>query len=171
MANTNAYFDFPRIAAGAFDISTATKAVILQGLVDPTDGSSAITPNCPTGNYTFKSFKGITHISMGMCSKCLDVTRWLYEARPTEGSNTIVYGEFKKTNQTIEYNLFLPADKPLSDDMPYLWTSVGGGILDNITTAASPAYAPHVFLNATTLDGWDWLMASGDLDESFRAAV
>ncbi|KAJ4407326.1 hypothetical protein N0V91_003910 [Didymella pomorum] len=108
---------------------------------------------------------------MGMCSKCLDVTRWLYEARPTEGSNTTVYGEFKKTNQTIEYNLFLPADKPLSDDMPYLWTSVGGGILDNITTAASPAYAPHVFLNATTLDGWDWLMASGDLDESFRAAV
>lgn len=171
VANTNAYFDFPRIAAGSFDISMATKAAILQGLVDPTDERSSITPDCPTGNCTFDSYDGITHSSMAMCKKCLDVTRWLYEARPNEGSNMTVYGDSEKMNGSVEYNLFLPADKPLSEDMPYLWTSVGGAIVDNITTTSHMAYAPHVFLNATTLEGWDWLLASGDVDDSFRAAV
>lgn len=152
VANTNDYFDFPRIAAGSFDISMATKAAILQGLVDPADERSAITPDCPTGNCTFKSYNGITHSSMGMCKKCLDATRWLYEARPNEGSNTTVYGD-PKMDGSVEYNLFLPADKPLADDMPFLWTSVGGAIVDNMTTPTSMSYAPHKFLNATTLEG------------------
>lgn len=170
VANTNDYFDFPRIAAGSFDISMATKAAILQGLVDPADERSAITPDCPTGNCTFRSYNGITHSSMGMCRKCLDVTRWLYEARPNEGSNTTVYGD-PKIDGSIEYNLFLPADRPLADDMPFLWTSVGGAIVDNMTTSDSMSYAPHTFLNATTLQGWDWLLAKDGLDDSFRAAV
>ncbi|KAF3035961.1 hypothetical protein E8E12_006950 [Didymella heteroderae] len=170
VANTNSYFDFPRIASGAFDLGLDTKAAILQALANPTSDRSAITADCPTGNCTFKTYNGITHSSMAMCKKCVDITRWLYEARPNEGGNTTVYGS-DKMDGSVEYNLFLPADKPLADDMPFLWTSVGGAVVQNDTLPSHMAYAPNKFLNATTLEGWDWLLARGNLYDSFRAAV
>lgn len=106
---------------------------------------------------------------MGMCKKCVDITGWLYEAQPTE-SNTTASG-MEKASGITEYNLFLPADKPLSDDMPYLWTSVGGALVSNDTLTSEMAYAPSLFLNATTSKGWIWLLERGGLDDSFLAAA
>jgi hypothetical protein len=56
-----------------------TKVAILDGLVNPNTTRSEITPGCNTGNCLFPSYNGVTHSSVGMCKKCVDITPWVSE--------------------------------------------------------------------------------------------
>ncbi|KAH9997171.1 hypothetical protein F4779DRAFT_606579 [Xylariaceae sp. FL0662B] len=54
-------------------LSTPMKGVVANGFSSNVE-SSAVNPTCPTGNCTFPATNGITHSSMGLCSRCLDIT-------------------------------------------------------------------------------------------------
>jgi len=41
----------------------------------------------------------------------------------------------------------------------------------NGTLTSEMAYAPNLFLNATTSEGWNWLLKKPDLDDTSLAAV
>ncbi|KAI4685087.1 hypothetical protein J4E81_008899 [Alternaria sp. BMP 2799] len=60
------------------DIST--KIALVRGLADPNGTSSDITPDCSTGNCDFPSYQGVTHSSIAICKKCVDVTSLISEA-------------------------------------------------------------------------------------------
>lgn len=59
----------------------STKVAILDGLISSNTTKFALTPDCSTGNCTFPSYNGISHSSIGMCRKCVDVTPWLVEEK------------------------------------------------------------------------------------------
>ena len=168
--NDRGLWDWPRTKPGYFDLDLETKAAVLQGLANPTGNGSALTANCPTGNCTFPSHNGITHSSIGLCKKCIDVSASLYEVI---SSGFAASGQ-ALDNDTVQYNLFLPADN--SDDSP-IWVSVGGGTSRGIFTSFEDyAGMPNLFLNTTAtavpgVYGLDWLIANMQPEESFLAAL
>ncbi|KAK4442802.1 hypothetical protein QBC34DRAFT_363084 [Podospora aff. communis PSN243] len=67
--------DTYRIAAGMWELTVGMKAAILQGLTNPESQDVGVKAACPTGNCTFPDFgTGVTHASIGMCSKCVDMS-------------------------------------------------------------------------------------------------
>ncbi|KAJ8106623.1 hypothetical protein OPT61_g9414 [Boeremia exigua] len=60
-----------------WDVDMDTKVAILDGLTNSNTKRFEISPSCSTGNCTFPSYKGITHSSVGICKKCVDVTPWV----------------------------------------------------------------------------------------------
>lgn len=64
------------------------KAAFVGGLTNTGTTSSSVSFQCPTGNCTFSVFDGITHSSIGYCSKCEDVTSTIVESgAPTWNSS------------------------------------------------------------------------------------
>jgi hypothetical protein len=62
-----------RIAAGQWEVTVDMKGTMVQGLTNPASQDLAIKAFCPTGNCTFPNYgTGVTHSSIGMCSKCRD---------------------------------------------------------------------------------------------------
>jgi hypothetical protein len=57
-----------------WDMDMNTKIAILNGLANPNTTRSEITPDCNTGNCLFPPYNGITHSSVGLCKKCVDIT-------------------------------------------------------------------------------------------------
>ncbi|KAK3935143.1 hypothetical protein QBC46DRAFT_398210 [Diplogelasinospora grovesii] len=62
-----------RFAAGLWEIEVDMKGTMIQGLTNPKGNDSAILPSCPSGNCTDYG-TGVTHASIGLCSKCIDTT-------------------------------------------------------------------------------------------------
>ncbi|KAJ5063990.1 hypothetical protein J3E74DRAFT_415127 [Bipolaris maydis] len=61
------------------DLDMDTKVAILDGLVNPNTTRSDIIPSCSTGNCTFPSRNRVTHSSVGLCRKCVDISDRLAE--------------------------------------------------------------------------------------------
>ncbi|KAI1196960.1 hypothetical protein F5X97DRAFT_324884 [Nemania serpens] len=60
-------------------IITPMKGAIINGLTtsDPTNGFVGF--DCPSGDCTFPSYDGVTHSSIGFCSRCTDITASIRE--------------------------------------------------------------------------------------------
>ncbi|KAL0930142.1 uncharacterized protein CTRU02_214962 [Colletotrichum truncatum] len=75
-----------RLGAGRWDIEVDMKAAMIQALTFPSGKDSAVSYHCPSGNCTFPDQgTGVTHASIGLCSKCLDTTDFV--SGPDDGGN------------------------------------------------------------------------------------
>ncbi|KAF4635289.1 hypothetical protein G7Y89_g2805 [Cudoniella acicularis] len=62
------------------------RASFINGLIDPeASRSSVAATGCITGNCTFPTFDGITHSSLGLCSRCVDTTSQIREGKTDTG--------------------------------------------------------------------------------------
>lgn len=91
-----------RINVPHWDMDMDTKVAILDGLANPNTTRSEVTPGCNTGNCIFPSYNGVTHSSVGMCKKCVDITPWVTELE------TLFYHPNGTRTSSSEQNLVLP---------------------------------------------------------------
>jgi hypothetical protein len=47
---------------------------LIDSLAHLVESTSRIVTNCPSGNCTFPDFAGISHSSIGICTRCKDIT-------------------------------------------------------------------------------------------------
>ncbi|KAF2849956.1 hypothetical protein T440DRAFT_508432 [Plenodomus tracheiphilus IPT5] len=80
-------FNLARFDAAHWDMDIDTKIALLDGLANPNTTRSEITPGCSTGNCLFPSYNGVTHSSVGICKKCVDITPWVTEAVRVDNSS------------------------------------------------------------------------------------
>ncbi|KAK4465422.1 hypothetical protein QBC42DRAFT_313760 [Cladorrhinum samala] len=67
--------EYFRINAGSWEASVDMKGTMLAGLTNPLSNDLEVKPFCPSGNCTFTDYgTGVTHASLGLCSKCRDAT-------------------------------------------------------------------------------------------------
>ncbi|KAK4113350.1 hypothetical protein N656DRAFT_681462, partial [Canariomyces notabilis] len=105
-----------RVAAGAWEVTVDMKGVMVQGLTNPSSQDLAIKPFCPTGNCTFPDYgTGVTHSTIGMCSKCRDITADV-EGPDESGNVTLSLGENQDPLWIALYGLQLGV-------MPFLSTT------------------------------------------------
>jgi hypothetical protein len=84
------------VSTSVLDMDLESKVAVLDGLVNPNTTRSEIMPGCNTGNCLFPSYNGVTHSSVGMCKKCVDITPWLSELETVfqhPDEITYVYGD------------------------------------------------------------------------------
>ncbi|KAI9776888.1 MAG: hypothetical protein M1839_009336 [Geoglossum umbratile] len=69
-------------------IDLGMRGAVINRLANLRGNDSTISATCPTGNCTFTSYNGITHSSIGFCSKCMDSTLQIRETArsPLPGS-------------------------------------------------------------------------------------
>ncbi|CAN8105557.1 unnamed protein product [Discula destructiva] len=81
---TSAYY---RVGAGLYELEVDMKSRMIKGLTEsPDSASTGVDVNCKTGNCTWPDYgTGVTHASIGLCSKCLDTTDFVSE--PQLGNN------------------------------------------------------------------------------------
>lgn len=73
---------------GSVPDGSMTAALYLGLLNPPTNASSSITFDCPTGNCTFAASDGASYSSLAMCSRCSDISHTIHNASTMEqGSN------------------------------------------------------------------------------------
>lgn len=62
-----------------YKLSHGMKNAMVQGLADPQSYKPITTWSWPSGNCTFPDHgTGVTHASIGLCSKCIDTTSRIY---------------------------------------------------------------------------------------------
>ncbi|KAF4810793.1 hypothetical protein CGCSCA5_v010440 [Colletotrichum siamense] len=72
---SSAYY---RVGAGSYEIEVDMKSTMIQGITDPNSQYSNVQVSCPSGNCTWPDYgTGVTHASIGMCSKCIDTTSFV----------------------------------------------------------------------------------------------
>ncbi|MBE3042248.1 hypothetical protein IMZ48_06650, partial [Candidatus Bathyarchaeota archaeon] len=68
---------------GEMNFQPESHLALLSGILGPPSPSlsSALDFTCPTGNCTFPAFNDITYSSLGICSRCEDVTASIRESK------------------------------------------------------------------------------------------
>jgi hypothetical protein len=75
-----------RIGAGSFQVETDMKGAMISGLTNPDGKDNEVQASCASSNCTWEDHgTGVTHASIGLCSACLDTTR--YVRGPDKGDN------------------------------------------------------------------------------------
>ncbi|KAF9878892.1 hypothetical protein CkaCkLH20_03792 [Colletotrichum karsti] len=75
-----------RVGAGSYELEVDMKSTMIQGITDPGSQDSNVQVVCPSGNCTWSDWgTGVTHASIGMCSKCIDTTEFV--SKPNLGGN------------------------------------------------------------------------------------
>ncbi|KAK1978592.1 hypothetical protein LZ30DRAFT_598818 [Colletotrichum cereale] len=83
---SSAYY---RVGAGMYELEVDMKAAMIKGITDPASQDSEVKVGCSSGNCTWSDWgTGVTHASIGMCSSCLDTTRFVSPPQ-TEGNLTL----------------------------------------------------------------------------------
>ncbi|CAM1500588.1 Fc.00g097500.m01.CDS01 [Cosmosporella sp. VM-42] len=137
---------------GMWDIKYAARSLFYSAILDPESSNSIITPSCSTGNCTFPSWGpvpgqedlNVTHASVGICSKCTDVTELI-----TRHNGTIVKHRLTPTRFTLPNGMAIEAGDGKN------WTFVQG--YGNLSWAESviprdkAAYFEYAFTNITVL--------------------
>ena len=62
-------------------LDSSTKARIVGAFGSPSSTRPTFLQNCTTGNCTFESLNGITHVTSGFCSRCVETTNLLVQER------------------------------------------------------------------------------------------
>ena len=65
---------------GISDLDVDTKVALIDGLANPGADRSRVFPDCTTGNCSFQSYSGVTHTSVGLCKRCIDITSLVSES-------------------------------------------------------------------------------------------
>ncbi|CAO2655539.1 Nn.00g043420.m01.CDS01 [Neocucurbitaria sp. VM-36] len=157
IARWMSHHNTPRLGSAHWDLDLETKAAILDGLANPNTTRSAISPVCSTGNCSFPSYDGVTHSSVGLCKKCVNITPWLTEAH--NKSSNVVDQNGNPDQNSYDFNLIL------SDGY-----GVGGGRLTFNYTPGDFA-VPTTPLRISNGVGWESLLGHPVFDESFKAAL
>ncbi|KAK1589831.1 uncharacterized protein LY79DRAFT_556412 [Colletotrichum navitas] len=80
---SSAYY---RVAAGMYQPEVDMKSAMIKGITDPGSQDNQVKVGCVSGNCTWPDWgTGITHSSIGMCSSCLDTTKFV--SPPDSGGN------------------------------------------------------------------------------------
>ncbi|KAK1957292.1 hypothetical protein LY78DRAFT_663757 [Colletotrichum sublineola] len=67
-----------RVGAGMYELEVDMKSAMINGMTDPGSKDNDVTVVCPSGNCTWPDWgTGVTHASIGMCSSCLDTTKFV----------------------------------------------------------------------------------------------
>ncbi|KAK2041760.1 hypothetical protein LZ31DRAFT_527457 [Colletotrichum somersetense] len=75
-----------RVGAGMYDLEVDMKSAMIKGITDPASQDNDVKVGCPSGNCTWPDWgTGVTHASIGMCSRCLDTTKFV--SPPGRGGN------------------------------------------------------------------------------------
>lgn len=72
-----------RQGPGIFQIDYATKGAVINGVANPGINVQPLV-DCSTGNCTFPPLEGITHSSLGVCTRCMDVASQIVEETDDE---------------------------------------------------------------------------------------
>jgi hypothetical protein len=78
------------IMDSAWNLDSSTKTRIISALGSRDVTRPNFVQNCPTGNCTFSPVNGVTHVTSGFCSRCVETTKTLRYER-----------DFKLRNSTI----------------------------------------------------------------------
>jgi hypothetical protein len=70
-----------RIDVPHWEMDMDTKVAIMDGLANPNTTRSRITPECSAGKCSFPVHNGVTHSSVGMRSKCVNIATWVSEVQ------------------------------------------------------------------------------------------
>ncbi|KAK6222498.1 hypothetical protein QIS74_04200 [Colletotrichum tabaci] len=80
---SSAYY---RVGAGMYEIEVDMKSAMIKGITDPASQDSNVQVACPSGNCSWPDWgTGVTHASIGVCSRCIDITSFV--SPPNEGGN------------------------------------------------------------------------------------
>lgn len=81
---SSAYY---RIGAGSYELEVDMKSAMIKGLTEQAgSNNNGVDVSCQTGNCTWPDYgTGVTHASIGLCSKCLDTTDFV--SGPNLGGN------------------------------------------------------------------------------------
>ncbi|KAK1996996.1 hypothetical protein LX36DRAFT_91679 [Colletotrichum falcatum] len=80
---SSAYY---RIGAGIYELEVDMKTAMIKGMTDPGSRDNEVQVGCVSGNCTWPDHgTGVTHASIGMCSRCLDTTSFV--SLPETGGN------------------------------------------------------------------------------------
>lgn len=67
-----------RVGAGSFEMETDMKGAMIQGLTNPNGKDNEVDVSCPSSNCTWEDYgTGTTHASIGLCSACMDTTKYV----------------------------------------------------------------------------------------------
>jgi hypothetical protein len=172
-------FNLAQIAVPHYDLDMDTKVAILDGLANPKTTRSNTAPSCISGNCSFPSYNGVTHSSIGMCRKCVNITPWVAEVRNSSvtGNKTVSRGHY----------LVLPDEtgvggQPTPDTIlsisgfgiqayPDFPSAVDGAFDNSLTDAFDDTFKTiskisifNVSVISLTLDGCGWVEDDGSLD-------
>lgn len=88
-----------------YELGVVAKITALKGLVNPRGNDTAISVGCRSGECTFEELNGITHSTIGVCSKCIDTSLLVTEITAPV--------ELNPTNATFSSNeTTLPSNGP-----------------------------------------------------------
>ena len=95
---------------------------IINSLANPNQNQTTLVNGCSTGNCTFPMTNGVTHSTIGMCSKCIDITSEL------QGNGT----QASLAGPSINYNTLPYVDMTLPNDLLLQsgWGDGRGGVLN-----------------------------------------
>ncbi|KAK4185690.1 hypothetical protein QBC35DRAFT_476103 [Podospora australis] len=118
------------------ELNPLTFSALLSGLsdLDNVSKSSGLDLQCPTGNCTFREFDGMTYSTLGICSKCEDITHLIQEIHECPMGGVDCH---------YEYKLNYPFGSPVS-----IALKEGGNILHVNSSISHPF---NVFINTTIL--------------------
>jgi hypothetical protein len=127
-----------RIGSGLYELGYFMKAAIISSLTNPGGNLNAVVPNCPSGECTFEEIAGITHSSMGLCSKCVDARKYVAQVNKTDVNKRVEsQGQLVSTNQTYNYTVWqLPEGSGLTvpTSGPAVYLDLKTGYLDYIAS-------------------------------------
>ncbi len=106
--------DFYRIGAGRWELDVDTKGAMINALTNPLGNDSALVPNCPTGNCTFPAVDGITHSTIGLCSRCFDSTAGLGPPVGVNNNYSLPIGLWIDSDFQVPTTLYIGSDRNFS---------------------------------------------------------
>jgi hypothetical protein len=91
--------NYYRIGAGLFELEVDMKGAMIAGITNPQGNDSKVQVNCATGDCTFPAWgkptkllnpdknhdKSVTHATLGLCSRCEDVSSFVVASNETAG--------------------------------------------------------------------------------------
>jgi hypothetical protein len=127
----------------AWELDTSTKARIVGALGSKVVSRPRFLEGCTTGNCTFESLNGVTHITSGFCSRCFETTNALVAEENIMKHNEAVSISYQQVVRLPSSpSLLLARDRNLgmtvnSDDDPF--TTFSRSIIGNFTVAINVA--------------------------------
>lgn len=128
---------------GEFDLEVTAKAALIAGLAG-SQSPNSLTPNCSSGNCTFKATEGVTYTTAGFSSECIDISDLITQ----NGQLTWAAKGDVVTNYSLPYDLtltwsgsvdgvdwdtMLARKSPYPDRSHYLGMGTGMQYLENAT--------------------------------------
>lgn len=116
----------------AYALPVDMKGAMVNGLVNPTGNDSSVSAICQSGNCTFQQYTdNITYSSIGMCSKCLDLSSF---AAPNK---TALSDEMTPNGPKLNVSQLWELPNGMEINLEILSTILNVTTEDNMTWASS----------------------------------